>query len=615
LAIPFERLERDCYGTVAIVTTPSYNVDPLESAVHHPHPPIASERASGHRSSRGALALLFLALLTGLVLRSTGPADGQAPSTWSSSATVNPSSVARGASVTIQVTVTPPRTQSALVDLEVYSPAGAKVFQRFWDNTTLTAGRPSTFTATWSVPANEATGTHVAKIGVFGRGWGTLHHWNNGARSFTVTTTTTPAPTTTAPPTTSAPAPTTTTTAAPTTTTTAPPPSSGLPARPRGFLATLQLGINDGAGGAATTRAMAPFGFRYQYLAGGVNTGHGWTNWGSDFVPGYVRESRNHGMIPVFTYYMLYQSSPGGSMGESSGIAANLNNGATMAAYYNDLRQFFQKAAAAGGTTVLHVEPDLWGYVQQRADSDDARTVPAKVGGSGMADVAGLPDNIAGFAQAIVRLRDRYAPNVVLGFHVSTWATGNDFIYSDPSDATVDALGVRSGRFYQSLGARFDVTFAEFTDRDAGFKQAVYGDGGASWYNANDYRRHVTWIGAFVRTARLRAVLWQIPFGNTKMRAVNNTWNHYQDNKVEWFLDEPARTHLDAYARAGVVAFLFGRGADGATCPCDANNDGVTNPAPINGNNRTSLNADDDGGYFRERANGYYGTGPLALPG
>ncbi len=96
---------------------------------------------------------------------------------------------------------------------------------------------------------------------------------------------------------------------------------------------------------------------------------------------------------------------------------------------------------------------------------------------------------------------------------------------------------------------------------------------------------------------------------------MNNTWNHYQDNKVEWLLDDPGRTHLQEYLQAGVVAFLFGRGADGATCPCDANKDGVTNPAPINGNERTSLNADDDGGYFKERAPAYYAAGAIPLSG
>ena len=67
-----------------------------------------------------------------------------------------------------------------------------------------------------------------------------------------------------------------------------------------------------------------------------------------------------------------------------------------------------------------------------------------------------------------------------------------------------------------------------------------------------------------MRTARLRRGLWQIPFGNTKMRAVNNTWNHYQDNKVEWMLDESARTHLQAYARAGVHRIALRAGGDGA---------------------------------------------------
>ena len=51
-----------------------------------------------------------------------------------------------------------------------------------------------------------------------------------------------------------------------------------------------------------------------------------------------------------------------------------------------------------------------------------------------------------------------------------------------------------------------------------------------------------------------------------------------------------------------MVAVLFGRGADGPTCACDAAGDGVTNPAPINGNTGVSLNADDDGGYFKQQA-------------
>ena len=109
-------------------------------------------------------------------------------------------------------------------------------------------------------------------------------------------------------------------------------------------------------------------------------------------------------------------------------------------------------------------------------------------------------------------------------------------------------------------------------------------------------------------------VAWQIPLGNTVMRAMNNTWDHFQDNRVQWLLGPASRAHLRAYIAAGFVGFLFGRGADGATCACDAAKDGVTNPAPINGNTRASISADDDGGYFKAQARAYYRAHALALP-
>ena len=115
-----------------------------------------------------------------------------------------------------------------------------------------------------------------------------------------------------------------------------------------------------------------------------------------------------------------------------------------------------------------------------------------------------------------------------------------------------------------------------------------------------------------MRATGLRMVAWQIPLGNTQMRAMNNTWNHFQDNRVQWILG--SRAHLRAYVAAGFAGFMFGRGADGATCACDAAQDGVTNPAPIGGNTRDSLSADDDGGLFKELARAYYKAGVLSLP-
>ena len=384
---------------------------------------------------------------------------------------------------------------------------------------------------------------------------------------------------------------------------------------PPGWPASLQLGMSSAPGDAATMKATAPFALRSQYLAGGVNTGSGWATWNPDgsFVTSYAQESRDAGMRAVFDYYMLLQSSPATGSNESAKLASNLSNASTMAAYFADLKLFFQRAAPFGSNVVLHVEPDLWGYIEQRSAGDDPSTVSVKVASSGMSDVAGLPDSASGFARAIVSLRDRYAPGVLVAYHLSVWGTGNDILYSKPTDATVDALGDRAASFYASLGASFDLAFTDPSDRDAGFKQFQYGDGGAAWWSAADYARNAHFVGRFSSRTQRALVMWQVPLGNTKMRALDNTWDHYQDNHVEWLLDDPGRGHLTDYANTGVVAVIFGRGADGATCACDAANDGITNPSPINGNTQTSLSADDDGGFFRAKAAAYYAAGALGL--
>jgi len=407
---------------------------------------------------------------------------------------------------------------------------------------------------------------------------------------------------------------------------------------PTGWPNRLELGMGDGPGGAAAMKGTAPFAFRYQYLSGGANTGNGWATWNTngDFARYYIEDSVANGIIPVFTYYVLLHSAPGGGS-ESNALFTNLSNTATMTAYFNDLKLFFQKAGAfSGQRVVLHVEPDLWGYMQQRATNDDGKTVPAKVAETGIAELAGLPGNMSGFARAIIKLRDTYAPNVNLGYHVSVWGTGSDIALANPPDATVDVLATRAANFYKSLAADFDIAFAEFSDRDSGFYQYVYGDNGQHWFDAEDFRRSARFVGGFSAAAGKRIVMWQIPLGNTKMRAQNNTTGHYQDNRPEWLLDEPARIHLTAFRAAGVVAFLFGGGATGTTCACNGQNDGVTNPAPINGNTMASeaaaagstpvqvtrgttptlvtpYAADDDGGFFRWKAWQYYQTGPMTL--
>jgi hypothetical protein len=394
--------------------------------------------------------------------------------------------------------------------------------------------------------------------------------------------------------------------------------AAGLPSAPAAWpFADVQLGFADSPNGAADLKASAPFGMRYQYLAGGVNTGSGWATWntGGNFVTWYVQESVAAGMVPVFPYYMLLQSNPASGADEAAKDLSNLRNVATMTAYWADVKLFMQRAAtgAGGKPVVLHVEPDLWGYIEQAAIHNAGADVPAAVASTGNADLTGLPNTAAGVAQAFVRLRDAYAPNVLLAYHLSGWGTMYDLHASQTTDAETDALAAKAADFYTSLGAGFDLAFTDLADRDSGFYKQIYGDGGASWWNASDFPRYARFIKGFVAATGKRMVVWQIPMGNTVMRATNDTWGHYADNRPEWFLADTSDGRLASWRDAGVIGLLFGGGATGTTCACDAMGDGVTNPAGAGTHTRASLSADDDGGYLRDRASAYYAGGTLSL--
>jgi hypothetical protein len=286
-----------------------------------------------------------------------------------------------------------------------------------------------------------------------------------------------------------------------------------LPPLPRGWPKTLQIGLMANPGSAP-----APLGFDYQYLAGGVNTGNGWSTWNPNgsYASNFVRSAWAHHVVPVLTYYMLLQSNPArGDEGQTD--LAHLRDPQLMAAYWSDVRLLFQRVRGAK-PVVVHVEPDLWGYLEQ-------------------ANATALASS---FAQQWLRLRDSLAPNVLLAYHMSGWGTKHDIVYEDPPDATVERYAAESAAFYRSLHAQFDVAFEDFSDRDAGFYEKVEGNPN-TWFTPADFHRHLLYGATFVRLARVRLAAWQIPLGNMSL---NDTWGHYRDNRVEWLLG--SRAHLRA---------------------------------------------------------------------
>jgi hypothetical protein len=354
------------------------------------------------------------------------------------------------------------------------------------------------------------------------------------------------------------------------------------------------------------TSSGIPWDYRYQYLTGGVNTGGGWANWNSpfgSFADNYLNDSGNNGYIPVFTHYQIVPSAPDPW---SENVMVKLQNASTMNAYFSDFALLLQKAGAYGRPVIVHVEPDMWAYVQ-RSYGSNASAAPVSVASSGFAEVAAFPDDASGLARALVHLRNVYAPNVVLGFHVSAWATGVDLTLSD-ADPYAVADGVYE--FYRSLNAPFDLLFFDPSDRDAGYYQSQRGDGGAHWWDEGDFWRFREFVGRLVDRTGRKAILWQVPVGNTLYRTLDNSWGHYQDNRAQYWLGD--RGHMQELVDYGVIGLLFGAGADGCTMYADEMGDGVTNPPAINGNGLEAQYADDDGGYLRLKAAEYYWAGAIA---
>lgn len=106
---------------------------------------------------------------------------------WTTSATTSSSNVKRGSRIGIASTIESSTAATALVNVEVYSPTGDKVYQKYWDRRSFSANRDRTFSLIWRPSWNAPTGTYTVKIGIFGPRWNGLWSWNNSATTFSVT--------------------------------------------------------------------------------------------------------------------------------------------------------------------------------------------------------------------------------------------------------------------------------------------------------------------------------------------------------------------------------------------------------------------------------------------
>lgn len=500
------------------------------------------------------------------------------------SATATPATASPGQTVTLATSVQSSAVaNNMIVDLEIYSAAGQKIGQTFFQGQNFLAAQTKPYTYSYKIPTGTANGKYTLTVGVFTANWASDAYWNGAAASFTVPSASTGGSTGSG--------------------ATVP---AGLPGT---FFVGLAVQPNTQQQNWVKSSGV-PWSMCYQYISSGVTPGKSWvTTWGTNFAYNYAVASHTLGCIPELTYYQIVPTI--GAEGAAAESAA-LNNASTMANYYKDFTALMKQLRQYGGTAVVHVEPDMFGYLESR--NSNPALIAASVASSGDADVAAYPNTVAGFGQALLHLRNLYAPNVIMAAHVSTW------LWSLSTDASLNVAQIakNDASFMTGLG-NWDLFFTDISDRDAAYYQFVEGDGGAHWWDTTNtkypnFKRLNTWAAAFTAAAKKRLVIWQIPVGNTVMDTMNNTNYHYQDNREQyWLSNYPNNQAVSELAQAGVIGLLFGAGNGGTTQNYDAAGDGVTNPKPINGNSRTSSYADDDGGLLRLNVGAYYHAGGVPL--
>jgi len=341
---------------------------------------------------------------------------------------------------------------------------------------------------------------------------------------------------------------------------------------PAGMPARVSVGLFEDAGGTWLKNSGAKWDVRYRYFTKGWVNNWGWSAYDGSWGLSYLKETDSQGYLPAIQYYQLVAEAGGGE----SATLQKVQTSATMASYFGDFKILMQRVKDFGKPTLVLLEADGVGFLEQQSNNNPSTY--AAVAATGLPELAGLPNTVAGFGLAYLALRKSVgASNAILGLHVSAWASGKDiasFNVTDSLQPEVDkAYGFLSplGLTSNVTGSQYDLLVGDPLDRDADYYRLVQGQD-RTWdpsdsasINSRSFNRYAEWLRLWNVKAAKRWVLWQIPLGNSNHK---NVWNNggsaegYKDNRPEYFFGA-GTAHIEKFAGSGVVALLFGAGASG----------------------------------------------------
>lgn len=339
-------------------------------------------------------------------------------------------------------------------------------------------------------------------------------------------------------------------------------PSGSVPA---GMPARLSVGLNEDNGRTWMKNSGAPWDARYRYLVRGWVNNWGWSPADGSFALSYMRECQQQSRLPAFSYYQL-NDEPGGGETQAS---AKVQNATTMRSYFADFKLLMQRAKDFDAPVLVLIEPDFAALLA--IQTHDNPNAPAAVASTGLPELAGLPNTVGGWGQAFVRLRDAVgASKVMLGLHVSAWATNYELLNASPTVALQPHVD-QAFAFLSGLGlAQYDVLVADPLDRDADYYRVVLGQNSRWWdtadsasINSASFNRYAEWLRLWNVKSGKRWVLWQIPTGTSAQSNVCRSGaqlSGYKDYRSEYFFGTGSAAHREKFATSGVIALLFGPG-------------------------------------------------------
>lgn len=352
---------------------------------------------------------------------------------------------------------------------------------------------------------------------------------------------------------------------------------SALTVSPSGLPDQMLLGLFETPGATWMKNSGVPWNARYAYFTKGWVNNWGWSAYDGSWALDYMKECDGLGTVPVIEFYQMNSEAGGGE----AQFWAKTQDAATMKGYFGDFKILMQRAKDFGKPVYVEVEADGLGFLYAQTGANP--NAAAAVASTGLPELASLPNTVAGWGMAFLALKKSAgATNVFLGMHIAGWCTGKDLIYWDvtaPLQPEIDKLHAflrPLGLSANATGLTYDAMVSDPGDRDADWYRLVVGNGGNSWWDTSatapissrSFNRYREWLRLWYVATGKPWLLWQIPLGNSNHLNVYNNGGPregYKDNRPEYFLGPNGMAHCRAFADAGVIALLFGAGAQGVS--------------------------------------------------